>query len=146
MGTAQTTFEEVVLSEDTWPDITWVTSPEVTWLEDVLTGSMLCTCSTFSPRFFLTRVVVQVPWLPEATEGRVTLFGGPLCMCMRNRKLRNICPMGPFDRKWRYETSPRSDLMSCEPFGVPLGVRNLDRKCPWGVLKDVRVLYLAWLP
>jgi hypothetical protein len=48
----------------------------------------------FFPALFFTRVVVQVPWLPEATEGHVTPFGGPLCMCMRNRKLRNIRPMG----------------------------------------------------
>jgi hypothetical protein len=159
-------------SKDIWitwkTNITWVTSPVVTWLEDVLTGSMLCTCLTFSPRFFLTRVVVQVPWLPEVTECHVTPFGPPPsssssffykciyivfqnwdesswnnCLletmqvgikfafsfiCIRNRKLRNIRPMGPFDRKWHYETSPRSDLMSCEVFGVPVGVRNLDRK------------------
>jgi hypothetical protein len=53
------------------------------------------------------------------------------------------------------------DQRSLDSFGVPLGVRMINgscaipvvteghvtplRKCLWGVLYDVRVLYLAWL-
>jgi len=46
--------------------------------------------------------VVQVPWLPEVTEGHVTPKGVPLGVRMRNRKLHNIRPGGPFHRKWRH--------------------------------------------
>jgi hypothetical protein len=44
---------------------------------DVLenTRSMFCACPSFPQRFFLTRAVVQVSWLPE-----VTLSGFP-CVC-----------------------------------------------------------------
>ena len=50
------------------------------------------------PRFFLTIVVVPVPWQPKVTEYDVTpkWWKG---VCMRNRKLRNIPLVGPFDRK-----------------------------------------------
>jgi hypothetical protein len=46
------------------------------------------------PRFFLIVVVQKVPWLPEVSEGR---------------PLGRVCTIsslvGPFDRKWRFETS-----------------------------------------
>jgi hypothetical protein len=40
-----------------------------------LTGGMLCACPAFSRVFSLTIVVVQVPGLPEVTEGHVTPSG-----------------------------------------------------------------------
>ena len=51
------------------------------------------------PRFFLTIVVVQVvqvPWLPEETEGHVTPKLFPWKSVRINRKLRNIHPSGAF--------------------------------------------------
>jgi hypothetical protein len=54
-----------------------------------------------------------------ATEGHLNPFGVLLGVRMRNRKLCNT----------------RSDRRSRDPLW----------KCPWGVLYDVRVLYLAWL-
>jgi hypothetical protein len=55
------------------------------------------------PRFFSyysssTKLctVVQVPWLPEVTEGHVTPKMVPLGVRMRNRKLCNICSSGVF--------------------------------------------------
>ena len=42
----------------------------------------------FSPRFFLTIAVVQIPWLLEVTEAHVTPKGVPLGARMCNRKLR----------------------------------------------------------
>ena len=44
-------------------------------------------------------------------------FGVPLGVRIHNRKLRNIDLVGPFDWKWRYETSPRSDRRSLEGCG-----------------------------
>jgi hypothetical protein len=69
MGTAQLVFEEVV--------------------QGGATGSMFCAFPDF-PAFFPTIVVqnvVQVPWLPDVTEGHVTPKGVPLGGRMRNRKL-----------------------------------------------------------
>jgi hypothetical protein len=52
------------------------------------------------PCFFLTIIVVQVvqvPWLPEVTEGNVTPKEFPWKgVRMQNRKLRNIRPSGAF--------------------------------------------------
>ena len=49
------------------------------------TGSMFCACPDFPRVFFLTIVVqnvVQVPWLPDVTEGHLTLKGFPwVCAC-----------------------------------------------------------------
>ena len=56
-------------------------------------------CSAHARNFpafcFLTIVVqnvVQVPWLPDVTEGHMTPKRVPLGARMRNRQLRNICP------------------------------------------------------
>jgi hypothetical protein len=81
MGTAQTTFEG---SDGELP--------EVTWPEEALTESMSCACPASSRVLFLTIAVVQVPWVPEVTQGHVTPSVSTL--------------LGPFDRKWHYETSP----------------------------------------
>jgi hypothetical protein len=51
----------------------------------------------------------------SSTSTRAT--GVPLGVRMRTLGVEQY----PFDRKWRYETSPRSDLRSPDPFGVPLG-------------------------
>ena len=104
--------------------------PEVTWPEVALTGtgSYCVRMPGFSTVFFYyssstkCNTVVQVPVLPEVNEGHVTHSGFPwVCACATG-----ICAIsaivGPFDRKWRYETS----------LGVPLGGRMRDRKCPWG--------------
>ena len=78
-----------------------------------VTGSMFCACPdpprTIFPRFFRFAVlfsydycstsstVVQVPWLPEVTEGNVTPKEFPWKgVRMQNRKLRNIRPSGAF--------------------------------------------------
>jgi len=53
--------------------------------------------------------VVQVPWLPEVTEGHMTAKGFPLGVRMRNRKLRNIRPSGAF-----------SPEVTSSPIGLPL--------------------------
>jgi hypothetical protein len=102
MGTAQTTFEG---SDGELP--------EVTWPEEALTESMSCACPASSRILFLTIAVVQVPWVPEVTQGHVTPSVSTL--------------LGPFDRKWHYETSPVVTEGG-------RGVRMRDRKYPWGVL------------
>jgi len=75
-----------------------VVLPEVTGI--ALTGSYRVLMRNRFPRFFLTIVVVQnvvqIPWLPEVTEGHVTPKGVPLGVRMRNRKLCNIRPSGAF--------------------------------------------------
>jgi hypothetical protein len=69
--------------------------------ESTLTGTGSHECDRLRmrnhfPRFFLT-IVVQVPWLPEVTEGHVTQKGFPWKgVRMHNRKLRNIRPSGSF--------------------------------------------------
>ena len=70
----------------------------------------------FSPRFFLTIVVVQVPWLPKGWKG----------VHMHNQKLRKICHSGTF----------------CPEVRVPAFFLSTEG---WGDLYDVRVIYLAWL-
>ena len=66
---------------------------EVTWSHvtgsDVITGSMICACPEVHHAFFSyysssTKCsnVVQVPWLPEVTEGHVNPLGFPwVCAC-----------------------------------------------------------------
>ena len=57
-------------------------------------GSMFWACPSFPQRFFLTRAVVQVSWLPE-----VTLSGFP-CVCACATGTGAISALvGPFD--WR---------------------------------------------
>ena len=71
--------------------------------------------STYHNNFVLSRVVVQVPWVPEVTECHVTPSGFPwvcvcstgscaisaLCngVCMRNGSCAVSAHVGPFDRK-----------------------------------------------
>jgi len=55
--------------------------------------------------------VVQVPRLPEVTEGHVTTKVVPLGVRMRNRKLRNIRFSGSF-----------SPEVTSSPVGLPLEV------------------------
>jgi hypothetical protein len=70
-------------------------------------GSMFCACPDFPRAFFLT-IVVQVPWLPEVTEGHVTPKGFP--WSMRKRKLRNIRPSRAFSPVVTSVTWPRRRL------------------------------------
>jgi hypothetical protein len=56
---------------------------------------------------------------------------------MRIRKLWNVLPSGAFWPEVTLWNVTRSDCMSREPFGVPLGARMRDRKCPCGVLYDI---------
>jgi hypothetical protein len=89
--------------------------------------SMFCACPDFSPRFFLLTIVVQATWLPEVTKGLVTPSGFPwVCACV-TRSWATSALVGPFDRKWRYETLPLRGFLGWD-------VRMRDRKCPWGVL------------
>ena len=72
-----------------------------------------CACAIVSRVFlsyFSSSTVVQVPWLPDVTEGHVTPKGFSLSVRMRNRKLQNICPNGAF-----------SPEMTSSPIGIPLG-------------------------
>jgi hypothetical protein len=52
---------------------------------------------------------------------------------MRNRKFRNIRPSGGFWPEVTLWSVTRSDQRSRDPFGIPLGARMRDRKCPWAV-------------
>jgi hypothetical protein len=50
--------------------------------------------------------VVQVPWLPEVTEGHVTTSGFHwVCACPTGSRAISAL-VGSFHHKWRYETSP----------------------------------------
>jgi hypothetical protein len=62
--------------------------------------------------------VVQVPWLPEVASLR--------CAHAQPEVAQYPPLVGPFDWKWRYETSPRSDPTS--PDGGGRGVRMRNRK------------------
>ena len=134
--------DAVEQTEVTWPKVTSVTWPEVT-----LSGRIFCACATRSTalvgpfdrkcpcpevcsahaqpevtkstwpevgsahaRLFLPRFLISNSNM--ATQGHLNPFG--VSLSVRNRKLR----------------STRSDLRSRDP----------RRKCPWGVLYDVRVL------
>jgi hypothetical protein len=91
------------------------------------TGSMFCACPVFSPVFFF---LVVVTWLPDVTKGHLTLFGVPLDVRMRNRKLRNT----------------NSDRRSRDSFGSVLGVFSTTSASYDHRKLTTRVLYLAWLP
>ena len=99
---------KVVLPEVTWLAVMW---PEVTWPE---VRKYVLRMSSFSRAFFLTRVVVQVPRLPEVINGYVTpsVFYW-VCACTTS-SCTIFTLLGPIYRKWRYETSPRSERMSSE--------------------------------
>jgi hypothetical protein len=86
-------------------------------------GSMFCACPAF-PAFFSyyngstkCSTVVQVPWLPEVTKGHVTPSGFPWVCAYTTGNYAISDLVGPFDWKWRYETSPRSDRRSLEGCG-----------------------------
>jgi hypothetical protein len=73
--------------------------------------------------------VVKVSWLPEVTEGHVTPSGLPwVCACATGCCAISVL-VGPFDRKWRHQTSP-----------VGMSWKSRDRKCPWGAFYDVCIL------
>ena len=116
------------LPEVTWPEVIWL---EITWPEEAPTGSdrkYVLRMTGFFQCFFIIRVakcstVVQVPWLPEVTVSHVNPKGGRVCACATGRcAISGI--VGPFDRKWRYETSPCSDRRSSEGDGRRVRMRN----------------------
>ena len=117
MGTAQATFVEVLWgatgNDMTGSDVNG-SGADRKWRYD---RSMFCTCATNSRVCFLTissSTVVQVPWLPEVTQGHVTPSGFPWVRACAIESCAISALVGPFDRKWRYETSPRSDRRSPE--------------------------------
>ena len=102
MGTAETIFEEVVRGGATGSHVTG---------SDVSHGShvterdrnyvLRMPGSAFLLFFFYysSSIVVQVPWLPEVTEGHVTPFVVPLGVRMRNRSCTISALVGSFHRK-----------------------------------------------
>ena len=90
----------------------------------------------------LVHIVVQVTWLPEVTPSGFHW----VCACATGSCAISTL-MGHFDRKWRYETSPRSDQRSRGPLRGSLGwaARMRDRKCLWDVLCDVCVYHFLAL-
>jgi hypothetical protein len=61
--------------------------------------NVLCMPGSAFPRFFLTIVVVQVPWLPEVTKGHVIPSGFPwMCECATGSCAISAL-VGPFHRK-----------------------------------------------
>jgi len=101
-GGARWSYQKSRDGKSPWPELMSVTWPKSNWPE---------ACSVharFFPRaFFLTRVVVQVPWLPEVTKGHVTPLRFPWVCATGSCAISAL--VGLFDRRWRYETSPRSD-------------------------------------
>ena len=101
-----------------WPEMTLVTWPEVCSAHAQIHHPYLSPAFFFGfPHFFLTIVVVQVvqvPWLPEVTKGHVNPSGFPSVCAFATGSCAISALVGPFDRKWRYETSPRSDRRSPE--------------------------------
>ena len=106
MGTDKTAFAGK-LPEVTWPENTEVCSahaqPEVRnihpsgvfWPEVYSVHARL-----FSYYSSKCNTVIQVPWLPEVTEGHVTPLGFPrVCACATCTISTPI--VGPFVRKWR---------------------------------------------
>jgi hypothetical protein len=91
MGTAQLSFVELVRGGATGSQ---VTGSYVTCSREV------CSADTrLFPRFFLTRVVVQVSKLPEVTNGHVNPSGFPwVCGCA-TASCAIFTLVGSFDRK-----------------------------------------------
>ena len=132
MDTAQTTFAEVELPEVTWPEVT-----SVTWPEEAMTGSdvtirhvvgrgpdwkwpkYVLRMPGVSRAFPLTMVVVQVTSLPEVSKGHVSPSGFPWVCTWASGSCEMSSLVGPFDRKWRYETSPVVTAGPVSPSGFP---------------------------
>ena len=92
--------------------------------------------STPSGAFSLEVTSSNVTWLQRGSLGKVRTCATGSCAI--------FALVGPFDRKWRHQTSP-----------VGLQLENMrarmrDRKCPWGALYDIRVLlsspFTGYLP
>ena len=80
--------------------------------------------------------IVQVPWLPEVTEGHVTPKEVPLGACIRNRKLRNIRPSGDF-----------SPEVTSSPVGLPLEIGDsLGRPRPISSMANGTSPFTGYLP
>ena len=88
----------------------------------------------FSLRFFLTSVVVQVPWLPKVARS-----GGRVCACA-TRSCAKSALMGPLLGS---EVFPRF-FLSTEGWGDLYDVRFI--YLAWLLELAIRVLYFAWLP
>jgi hypothetical protein len=120
MATDKTSFVVVVLPEV----IACATGNDVT-------GSMLCACPAFPPAFFFLLYKGSTSTRAIGSDRRssyVTPSGFPwVCACTSGScEISSL--VGTFDRKWRYETSPRSDQRSRDPFRVHLGARMRNRK------------------
>ena len=77
------------------------------WPELCSACARKCIPALFS--YYSSSTVVQVPWLPEVAEGHVTPSGFPLVCACATGSWEMSTLVGPFDRKWHYEASPRSD-------------------------------------
>jgi hypothetical protein len=122
---AQLAFRVVVLPEviacscATGSDVNHVTR------SDVITGSMFWTCPAFTHVFsyYSSRkcsTVVQVPGLPEVTEGHVTPKGfhlGEVCACATESGAIFVL-VETFHRKWRHQTSRGLEGIPLEGWGA----------------------------
>ena len=118
MGTTRVPFEEVL--------------PEVTWPEKVMNRrgpdrkqrhnrKYVLRMPGFFPRFFLTIVVVQVPWLPEMTEGYVTHSWFPWVYACATISCAISSLVGPFHLKCPLGCSLwRPSLLLSNPGYLPL--------------------------
>jgi hypothetical protein len=83
-----------------WPEMT-----SVTWPEEALTGTesdRVRMCNRYNLSYYYSSstkcsTVLQAPWLPKCFPW--------VCACPSGSCAISAL-VGPFDRKWRYETSP----------------------------------------